>query len=175
MRTILDLFRHMHWADATVWSTVLDARQSVDDDRLRKLLYHIHMVQRAFLRVWNDPEMKIPKLEEFPSLAAIGEWAQAYHAMLPLYLETVMNEDLDRIVVVPWARFMVQRFGKNPKDTTLGETMLQVAMHSIYHRGQVNTRLRELDIDPPLVDYIAWLWLGRPEAEWPDDTAGAAA
>jgi uncharacterized damage-inducible protein DinB len=40
-------------------------------------------------------------------------------------------------------------------------------MHSTYHRGQVNARLRELGIEPPLTDYIAWIWFGRPEAEWP--------
>lgn len=48
----------------------------------------------------------------------------------------------------------------------LGETMIQVAMHSQYHRGQINTRLRELGAEPPLVDYIAWIWFGRPDAAW---------
>jgi len=41
-----------------------------------------------------------------------------------------------------------------------------VALHSLYHRGQVNARLREVGGTPPLVDYIAWLWFGRPAAEW---------
>jgi uncharacterized damage-inducible protein DinB len=49
---------------------------------------------------------------------------------------------------------------------TLAETMLQVASHSTYHRGQVNARLRELAGEPPLVDYIAWIWFGRPAPEW---------
>ena len=34
--------------------------------------------------------------------------------------------------------------------------------HSTYHRGQVNARLREIGAEPPLVDYIAWLWFDRP-------------
>jgi uncharacterized damage-inducible protein DinB len=59
------------------------------------------------------------------------------------------------------------RFGREPVPTTMRETMLQVAMHSTYHRGQVNARLRELGAEPPLTDYIAWLWMGKPAAEWP--------
>ena len=51
--------------------------------------------------------------------------------------------------------------------TTVGETTLQVPMHTVYHRGQVNARVRALGGEPPLVDYIAWLWLGRPAPEWP--------
>ncbi len=42
----------------------------------------------------------------------------------------------------------------------------QVANHSTYHRGQVNRSLRQLGGEPPLVDYIAWVWFGKPKAEW---------
>ena len=41
---------------------------------------------------------------------------------------------------------------------TSAETAPHVAMHTTHHRGQVNARLRELGAEPPLVDYIAWLW-----------------
>jgi len=39
-------------------------------------------------------------------------------------------------------------------------------MHSTHHRGQVNARLRELGGEPPLADFIVWLWWGRPAASW---------
>lgn len=35
-----------------------------------------------------------------------------------------------------------------------------------YHRGQVNTWLRELGLEPPLVDFIAWVWFGKPAPDW---------
>jgi uncharacterized damage-inducible protein DinB len=41
-------------------------------------------------------------------------------------------------------------------------------MHSAHHRGQINVHLRELGIAPPLVDFIIWVCLGKPPAEWPD-------
>ena len=44
--------------------------------------------------------------------------------------------------------------------------MIQVAMHTAYHRGQINTRVRELGGEPKLVDFIAWIWYGKPKADW---------
>ena len=44
-------------------------------------------------------------------------------------------------------------------------------MHSTYHRGQVAMRLKEMNVIPPLSDYIVWLWYGSPSHVWPD--AGA--
>ena len=46
-------------------------------------------------------------------------------------------------------------------------TVLQVISHSTHHRAQANTRLRMVGAEPPMVDYIAWLWRGRPKPEWP--------
>ena len=65
-------------------------------------------------------------------------------------------------MVMPWAK----RFRADAAATRMRDTLLQVPMHSTYHRGQVNARLRELGAEPPLTDYIAWIWIGRPRAEW---------
>ena len=74
-------------------------------------------------------------------------------------------ETLQRQVHFPWSQQLVERWGV-AQPATLTETILQVALHSTYHRGQVNTRLRELGAEPPLTDFIAWIWMGRPAAEW---------
>src|SRR5512139_289992 len=54
VKALADLNRHMAWADATVWSAVLACDAAHADARIRELLYHIHMVQRAFLRTWRN-------------------------------------------------------------------------------------------------------------------------
>ena len=74
---------------------------------------------------------------------------------------------------MPWVATYEAKLGRTFSTPTLGETMLQVASHSTYHRGQVNARLREVGGEPPLVDYIAWIWFGRPEPDW--SAAGVAA
>ncbi len=52
-------------------------------------------------------------------------------------------------------------------NPSLGQTLLQVTAHSSYHRGQVNVRLRELGVDPPMTDFIVWVWGRKPSPAWP--------
>jgi uncharacterized damage-inducible protein DinB len=66
---------------------------------------------------------------------------------------------------MPWIAEFEQRSGRRFDKPTLAETIFQVTSHSTYHRGQVNARLRELGGEPPLVDFIAWVWFGKPTAE----------
>jgi uncharacterized damage-inducible protein DinB len=73
---------------------------------------------------------------------------------------------LKDVVEMPWARTLEARIGRSVTMPTLGETIQQVASHSTYHRGQINARLRDVGGEPPLVDYIAWIWFGRPAPEW---------
>jgi len=164
LHTLRDLYRHMAWADAAVWRSVMATDAARSDERLRGLLTHLHLVQHAFLRTWRGEPLGAswPSFDELPPLAA---WAREYHAALPTFLETLTDARLAAPMPVAWAAMVEKAIGRKPAATTLGETLLQVAMHSQYHRGQVNMRLREIGGTPPLVDYIAWLWHGRPTAE----------
>ena len=160
-----ELYDHMAWADAVVWRAALAHPPAAGDQSLRDKFAHIHMVQRAFLAVWRGkgPEFR----DSFESLAEIAQWGRDYHDDVRSQLEAVNESLLDAPMIMPWAPRLAKRFGRDPEATTLRETMLQVPMHSTYHRGQVNMRLRELGAEPPLTDYIAWIWMGKPAAEWP--------
>ena len=54
------------------------------------------------------------------------------------------------------------------------DTVLQVVLHTTYHRGQINLRLRELGVEPPLTEYFVWTWRGKPAADWPEVISGNA-
>jgi len=138
-----------------VWRAVLAAPP---DDVLRDRMRHIHVAQRAFLDVWRGLR---PEFPQFSSLEALCAFARENHEALLAFVDS--NPDLERRPPIP---FRVRISGPGVQEGTVGEGMLQVAMHSTYHRGQVNARLRELGSEPPLVDYIAWVWWGRPAAEW---------
>lgn len=161
-----ELFAHMEWADALVWNAVRGLPNSEPDNELRDRLLHIHVVQRAFLNIWTGQPMKFPEAEEFATLADLEAWARPYYLEAHQHLGSLEAAKLSAAVELPWAAGLTKRFGREPAAVTLAETAFQVASHSTYHRGQVNTRLRELGVEPPLVDYIAWLWLSRPGAEW---------
>lgn len=159
------LFDHMHWADALVWRTVLPMPH---DDRIYRLLFHLHQVQHAFLAVWRDEETpRFRDFSAFPDLPSLMAWAREYHQQLPEHLAGVREEDLGQTKEVLWKRWVEKAIGRAPEPTTLAETMLQVSQHSTYHRAQVNLRLRDVGIDPPLTDFIAWVWQGKPAPQWP--------
>lgn len=166
IESLRELVQHMQWADALVWAAALSHAGAADDLALRSKLFHTHMVQRAFLSVWNAATFAPPPSEP-PELPVTLKSARDYYTDLATFFSAPGEDDLDRPVVLPWAGGFARRLGREPATPTLAETILQVVMHSTYHRGQVNARLRELGIEPPLTDYIAWIWFGRPEAQWP--------
>jgi uncharacterized damage-inducible protein DinB len=168
LEILRELFRHMEWADAKVWATALAHDAATRDARLKERLYHIHMVQRAFLTVWRGLEMKPPQgFDVFQDLESLMDWARENYAEFNEYLGGLGGMDLERPVVMPWIGMFEARLGRKADAPTFHETLIQVAMHSAYHRGQVNIRLRELGAEPPLTDFIAWIWLGKPQPDWP--------
>ena len=162
------LLGHAEWADALVWKAV--AALGGEDAELRAKLHHLHAVQWAYLHIWRGEPIRPRESSSFPGLPAIRDWAREYYTELPSYLVTVREATLTREVPFPWADGLVKRFGR-VGPATWAESVLQVAMHSSYHRGQVARRLRELGGEPPLSDYIAWVWQCRPEADWGGEDA----
>ena len=158
-----DLFRHMKWADEQVWAQVLESEVAATDEKIRNLLYHIHIVQRAFNDAWLgiNPETAFPQFTESTELK---KWADETLNRILSFIDSVNEETLAGELKLPWGALVEKQLGRTPAPVTVRQTALQVTMHSTYHRGQVNARLRELGIVPSTVDYIVWLWLDRPVA-----------
>jgi uncharacterized damage-inducible protein DinB len=164
-KELTDLYHHMEWADASVWRAVLASPDAVQDQKLRELFHHLHLVQRAFLRAWRQE----PADEPYPTFANTADlmlWGQSYFSELFAQVQTLSDEQLAQPAQLPWADIVTSQLGRPPEPLTVGEMMLQVPLHSLYHRGQINARLRAAGGVPPTVDYIVWVWLGRPVAEW---------
>jgi uncharacterized damage-inducible protein DinB len=162
------LMGHCEWADAQVWNSVLTLPGA--DAELRGKLHHLHMVQWAYLQIWQGTPVTPCELDSFATDGQLRAWARDYYRELTSYLATVGDDATVEAVRFPWADRLVKRFG-GAVHATWAESVLQVAMHSTYHRGQVARRLRELEVEPPLTDFIAWIWQGRPLAEWGDEDA----
>jgi uncharacterized damage-inducible protein DinB len=160
------LMHHMEWADAIVWKSVLKLSFANGDSKMKKLLYHISSVQRAFYYVRTKQPLVFPKETDFLELLDIAKWGYKCYAQVNEYLSTLNENELKNIIEIPWAKRLEKIIGQKPEEASLAETLLQVAMHSAYHRGQVNARLREIGGEPPMVDFIAWVWLGKPKADW---------
>ena len=157
------LLKHMLWADNEVWNKVLELPVAQNDKRIKDLLFHLHQVQYAFYFLWNDLLLEIPKPEEFADLKSIAKWGFEYQQKLTHFILSERASDKEKIVQIPWSVFFERKTKQKVVPATLEETMLQVASHSSYHRGQINTRFKELGGDPASVDFIVWVWMGKLE------------
>lgn len=164
---IQELFQHMYWADGLVCNSVLKLSDP-NDSRLKELLYHIHSVQHAYLRIWLHQPLDLPKATDFEKILDVSKWGREYYDNLWEYFDKIDGSSLEDIVILPWANRIEELLGKSPSPATLAQTMFQVISHSTYHRAQVNKILRELNGNPPLVDFISWIWLGKPQITWPE-------
>ena len=160
------LFRHMEWADAAVWRAVLDTPSAAGDADLRERLLHLHGNQQAFLASWLHRPLDREAAQGM-DLPALARWTRAFHGEAAAYVGALREEDLDGANPVPWSDRVSKAWGRDVAVTSLRETLLQAAAHAHYHRGQVNTRLRQLGGTPARVDFLAWAWMAKPEVEWP--------
>lgn len=160
------LFTHMEWADALVWRVTLGDPAVRGDAFAVDSLVHLHMVQRAHLAAWRGEEILTPTRGDFAGLLEIRDWARAYHPDATAFLDGLREDSLHEQIPLPWEELIEEQIGGPMAPATLGDLMFQVAAHSLHHRAQVNRRIRELGGDPPMVDYIGWVWRGQPDPQW---------
>jgi uncharacterized damage-inducible protein DinB len=79
------------------------------------------------------------------------------HTEALTFVNDVDDQALTRVVETPWLP---------GAKLTLAEAMMQVVMHSQWHRGQCASRLSEAGATPPTLDFIVWL-KDRPAPVWP--------
>lgn len=161
-----DLFRHMHWADAEIWRVLMATPNAAADEKLMKIIQHLHSVQRAFYLMWTGGQRKPDELYAKRDAETLRQWARSYYPEAEMFLARTGAEQLDEIVLMPWLQHFAEQLSRPLQAPTLADTLVQLPSHSTYHRGQANARLREIGGEPPLVDYIAWVWFGRPEPNW---------
>ena len=161
-----DLLSHMEWADALVWTTVLSSPDAASDSKLRNRLFHVHGTQHGFLQVWRGITAEGPPTG-FSDTSDLARWARQYYALLGTEELSLIEGRLDE--AIPESLVLAAEAGLGPcaMTPTLGDTVLQVVLHTMYHRGQIVTRLRELGCDAPLTEYFVWVWLGKPGPNWP--------
>jgi uncharacterized damage-inducible protein DinB len=164
--TVADLYRHQAWADAAMWSAVMASPAAMTDEAIQDRLVHIHLVQRVYLQGWQGREFD-PAIPAFTDAASRLRWGHEYHQAAAPFVEGLGADRLDEAFPLPWAGIIEQSLGRPPGPVTLVETLLQVPLHSTYHRGQIATRMRELGGEPAATDFILWAFHAKPAAQWP--------
>jgi uncharacterized damage-inducible protein DinB len=143
------MFSYMKWAD----ELLLSAAGAVADDAyylargishgsIHGLLVHCMAAQTVWLKRWSgEPNAAIEKQADYPTRSSIVERWPNVHQSLFSFLDNQTDESLQRPVV---AR---NTYGEQ-FSVPLGATMLHVVDHASYHRGQLNSMLKQAGVKP---------------------------
>ncbi len=117
---------------------------------VRNTVAHIMDVEWLYLERWQGrAPSSFPKAENYPDLSHIRERWKQIERDTELYLKSLSQEDLARVIEFRNTRGILYRHW-------LWELMQHLVNHSTYHRGQVTTLLRQLGATPKSSDLIAF-------------------
>lgn len=163
---LIELLNHMEWADSIVWKTVLKCKQAEDDKKIKDILLHYYTAQQKYFSVWLKKPSDVFVKDDIIELNSLVNRVILYYKELHEFLLNLGEYMLDENIIYPGIERIKEILGKTPEEVNFTETVLQVIIHTSHHRGQVNKRLREIGGFPDTIDFIAWVWLGKPGAIW---------
>ncbi|MGH7176756.1 MAG: DinB family protein, partial [Tepidisphaeraceae bacterium] len=151
--TFRDLFRHDDWAR----DRLFDAAASLSDGQLdrefplgmgslRKTMIHIHeaMYWWTGICVGNEDLPEPPQDEPLPSLRT--RWLDTARDR-----DAVLTESQKR-GALGTTKYTDRR--ASARTCAVGDILLHVYNHGVYHRAQAVNMLRHLGVKPPKLDYI---------------------
>lgn len=162
--TIRDLHAYQAWADAEMFRLIAATPAAKNNEDVRKVLNHVHAVYRFFVQSVQGEAPTVDELMKELSLDELRSAMQDIHRLADGYLPKVRESRLRDKIEVPWFKDF---------QPTCQEALLQAALHSHNHRGQLLTLLRTLGAATKPLDYIVWVSKQRPAAQWNEAVAAA--
>lgn len=143
----LDLFEYNLWANQRLLTTI--SMNKLKDDKILSLLSHLVSAQIIWLhRVEGLPTSPFPPWEVY-NLREIESMIDESNARWKKFLDNYKVDTLEEII-------HYKNFQKKDFENRLLDIIAHVINHSTHHRGQINLLLREMDIEPPQLDYILY-------------------
>ncbi|NGZ76942.1 DinB family protein [Saccharibacillus alkalitolerans] len=147
MDTIRKMFNHLDWANRAI----LGALQSGEaDGRALRLFAHTLHAERVWLtRLRGQDSSGLPIWSD-RDLAFCAELMERNAEEFEAFLADDIAADPQRVVAYSDSK-------GNPFETSAGDILTHIVLHGQYHRGQINSCLRESGLEPVGVDYILFV------------------
>ena len=145
LETLEKLFRYDEWAIGRS----LDSLEDLTDSKALELLSHILLSEKIWLvRLKGEDSSQIPKDRQISFAECLEMTAELHRAYLE-FLDSLVEADLENLITY-----------KNTKgiefQTSIKDILLHVAMHGIYHRGQIALLVRGGGGQAVNTDYITF-------------------
>ena len=155
---LLHVFEYDEWAT----TMLLDAVAQLKPDEIHKDLsasfqslhgtfVHLYGAQLLWLSRWkgSGSSMSLTKPEEIPTIEDLRQRWRELYSQISDYIRPLTDEQLR-------ANFTYHDLTGKEWSHPLFQQIEHLAFHSMYHRGQVATLLRQLGHAPPHTDLIVY-------------------
>lgn len=148
MKTIQRMYEHLHWANQRIFETL----QSMEDENQEvcRLFSHILNAENIWItRLRGMDSTKLPIWSE-ADIESCAELMKQNEESFTAFFTNLAITDLDK--VISYTNSKGREFEYSVRDI-----LTHAALHGQYHRGQINSRLRAVGIEPVPIDYITFV------------------
>jgi uncharacterized damage-inducible protein DinB len=143
---LIDTFKYNDWANKKLLEAIL---QLPDKQEPIRLFSHLITAQdKWFNRITK--EVDDAHLNWFGTVFAEEELSQQWQRSVGNWINYIEKNTEDEFQ----KHIQFSRPDGKAYQVTIKDVMLQLNYHSMHHRAQINTLIRQQGIKPPLTDYI---------------------
>ncbi|GEJ44304.1 DinB family protein [Chryseobacterium sp. ON_d1] len=138
---LIDLFEYTYHFNAEMIKVIAENRALVDDKTISLINHTLNAQQIWNARILGETTFEVWQINPFESLVEIN------HTNFLKSIDIIRNFDPDQ-------RIEYQNSRGTKFENTIFEMLFHAVNHSTYHRGQINSLLKQSGITPVLTDYI---------------------
>ena len=138
---LIDLFEYTYHFNNEMIKVISENREAVDDKTISLINHTLNAQQIWNARISGETTFEVWQINPFDTLEEIN------HQNFLKSIAIVQNADLEKTIEY-----------QNSRGTKFANTvfdmLFHVINHSTYHRGQINSLLKQNGLEPVLTDYI---------------------
>jgi len=138
---LVDLFEYTYHFNVEMIKVISENRELVDDKTISLINHTLNAQQIWNARILGETTFEVWQINPFESLEEIN------HGNFLKSIDIIRNFDLDK-------RVEYQNSRGTKFENSIFEMLFHAVNHSTYHRGQINSLLKQNGITPVLTDYI---------------------
>ncbi|SEW12749.1 DinB family protein [Chryseobacterium wanjuense] len=138
---LVDLFEYTYHFNKEMIKIISENLEKVDEKTMSLINHTLNAQQIWNARILGEKTFEVWQINPFESLEGIND--QNFKTSVQI----VGNSDLDQ-------RINYQNSRGTKFENSIFEMLFHAVNHSTYHRGQINSLLKQNGIEPILTDYI---------------------
>lgn len=138
---LIDLFEYTYHFNSEMIRIISENISKVNEKTISLINHTLNAQQVWNSRILNEKSFEVWQINSFEKLEEINN--QNFQTSIQI----IENSDLDQ-------KIEYQNSKGTKFENTIFEMLFQAVNHSTYHRGQINSLLKQSGIEPILTDYI---------------------